>query len=422
MPDSIFIGIDLGTSGARAIAINDACVVVGEGKSALSDHGHDHRDPSVWLAAAHTALKQAINVVDRVSVKAMSVDGTSGTMLPIDRNGQPLAASRMYNDACTDKNVIDKISATAPPQSAAHGATSGAAKALMFQSSTPLAHMFVHQADWISGQLSGVYASDDNNALKTGYDSIARCWPEWMEQAGVNRDLLPSVQEPGSIIGPILPSVATEFGLPNSIQVVSGTTDGCAAFLATGASEPGDGVTSIGTTLILKILSDQPIFDPASGIYSHKLLGNWLAGGASNTGGGVLLDFFSADEIKALSSRIDPTTHLGLGYYPLSKPGERFPISDPNLKPKMSPRPKEDSEFLKALFEGIGSVEKLGYSTLQDLGAPALKSIRTVGGAAQNKALTQLRISLLNVPRLSASHVEAAFGSALLAKRGYEQS
>ncbi|MEP0565960.1 MAG: FGGY-family carbohydrate kinase, partial [Paracoccaceae bacterium] len=310
----------------------------------------------------------------------------------------------------------------APATSAAHGATSGAAKVLMFQALTPSAHLIVHQADWITGQLCGVFASDDNNALKTGYDSITQCWPDWMEEAGIDRNILPTVQEPGSIIGHVLPAVAAEYGVPPNVQFVSGTTDGCAAFLATGASQPGDGVTSIGTTLILKILSEKPIFDPTSGIYSHRLLGNWLAGGASNSGGGVLLKYFSPDEIAELSSQIDPTILLNLGYYPLSQPGERFPIADPELQPKVSPRPDNDVDFLQALFEGIASVETLGYSKLSDLGAPALKSVRTVGGAAKNDALTELRLSLLGVSGRPAAHVEAAYGSALLAKYGIEKS
>lgn len=420
MPNSLFIGIDVGTTGARAIAINADGDVVGEGKSPMSEHGQDHRDPAIWLASVRTALAQVTGAIDCAHVKAISVDGTSGSMLPIDRDGQPLATSRMYNDGCDDLGILETISECAPLESAAHGSTSGAAKALIFQGIAPSAHLILHQADWIAGQLCGVYASDDNNALKTGYDSQARSWPEWMERAGINRAVLPDVHEPGTVVGPILPAFASEFGLPKNVLLVSGTTDGCAAFLATGASEPGDSVTSIGTTLILKILSDKPIFDPTSGIYSHRLLGNWLAGGASNTGGGVLLKYFSTSEIAELSKQIDPTTHLGLGFYPLAQPGERFPIADPKLEPKVSPRPENDADFLKALFEGIGAVEKLGYDKLSALGAPALKSVRTVGGAAQNDVLTQLRLSLLGVERRVAWHVEAAYGSALLAKHGYD--
>ncbi|WP_120631984.1 FGGY-family carbohydrate kinase [Ruegeria sp. EL01] len=421
MPSDIFIGIDLGTSGARAIAINEGCGVIAEGKSNLVDHGTDYRDPRIWYAATITALSLVTKAIKRQNVKAIAIDGTSGSMLPIDANGRPLAQARMYNDPCDDAEILDKIARAAPPESAAHGATSGAAKALLFQAAVPNADKIVHQADWVAGQFCGIFASDDNNALKTGYDSVTRTWPDWMEQVGIDRNLLPNVSEPGAVVAPILPHIATQFGLPISTLIVAGTTDGCAAFLATGASKPGDGVTSIGTTLILKIVSDTPIFDAASGIYSHRLLGNWLAGGASNTGGGVLLGHFTPDEIASLSQQIDPTTQLGLDYYPLSKPGERFPVSNPDLQPKLFPRPESDAEFLKAIFEGIAGVEKLAYAKLNALGAPPLQTIRTVGGAAQNDALTKIRENFLDLQGSMPTHVEAAYGAALLAKHGGQE-
>jgi len=238
----------------------------------------------------------------------------------------------------------------------------------MFQASCPQADLIVHQADWMAGQLCGQYRSDDNNALKSGFDVVARRWPDWMAAAGIEATRLPAIYEPGSPIGPVSTEIARAFDLPQSCLVVSGTTDGCAAFLATGASQPGDGVTSIGTTLVLKIISDQPIFDPASGVYSHRLLGNWLAGGASNSGGGVLLEHFTAEQMSELSKRIDPATRLGLDYYPLRHPGERFPISDPDMAPRMSPRPDAPEDFLKALFEGIAQIEAMAYAKLTALG------------------------------------------------------
>ena len=418
MPNDIFIGIDLGTSGARAIAIDKDQAVIAEGKSGLADHGTDHRDPAIWRATVFTALSRVTKAIERTYIKAIAIDGTSGSMLPIDAEGTPLAQAHMYNDPCYVTEILDIISQTAPSESAAHGATSGAAKALLFQTLAPNAHQIVHQADWLTGQFCGIYASDDNNALKTGYDSVTRTWPDWMEKAGIDRARLPEVNEPGTSIGPIQRQLADQFDLPRSTLIVSGTTDGCAAFLATGASQPGDGVTSIGTTLILKIISEKPIFDPTSGIYSHRLLGNWLAGGASNTGAGVLLNHFTLDEITALSAQIDPGIRLDLDYYPLSKPGERFPVSDPDFQPRLTPRPERDVDFLHAMFEGIAEVEKCAYSKLTALGAPALNSIRTVGGAANNDTLTKIREARLTLHSSNPAHVEAAYGTALLAKRG----
>ncbi|TGR93377.1 carbohydrate kinase, partial [Mesorhizobium sp. M2E.F.Ca.ET.209.01.1.1] len=98
---------------------------------------------------------------------------------------------------------------------------------------------------------------------------------------------------------------AALFGLPRDVVVVAGTTDGCASFLATGATAAGDGVTALGSSLTIKILSDRPISAPRFGIYSHRLGDTWLAGGASNSGGKVLAQHFPLARIIELSAMID---------------------------------------------------------------------------------------------------------------------
>lgn len=414
--DPLFIGLDLGTSGARAVIIDARHSIRATGKSAMSEHGPNFRDPAIWWRAAQTALHAALAQIDPSQVAALAVDGTSGTMLPVDANATPLAMGAMYNDPCTDESILAAIAQTAPATSAAHGPTSGLAKALVFQRLNPA--MVLHQADWIAAQFSGRLTSDENNALKTGYDPVLGAWPDYIATLGLEPALLPAVLPPGTVIGPITTAAAAQFGLPATTRIVAGTTDGCASFLATGASSAGQGVSALGTTLTLKILSDHPIFAPEYGIYSHRILGKWLAGGASNTGGTVLLAHFTADEIAALTPQIDPETDTGLNYYPLPKPGERFPIADPTLAPRLIPRPDNPSTFLHGIFEGIAEIEALGYARLAQLGAPPLQSVRSVGGGARNTKWSRIRARKLGVPLLEPQSDEAAFGTALLAQRG----
>jgi sugar (pentulose or hexulose) kinase len=418
MSGSLVIGMDLGTSGARAVVADTSMTIVAQSASPLSAHGANPRDPAAWWSAVQAALAGVLRDIDRSLVRAIAVDATSGTVLPVDAAGTPLAEPLMYNDAVPDAALLEQAAQHIPLESAAHGETSGLAKALYFQDAAGIAGI-LHQADWIAGKLCGQFDwTDANNALKTGYDPVAGRWPHWIEATGIKNTLLPRVLEPGQTVAAIAPAIATHFDLPQTAVVVAGTTDGCASFLATGADKPGDGVTALGSTLTLKLLSDKPIFAPDYGIYSHKVLGMWLAGGASNTGGKVLASFFDAPAIAELSSCIDADRPTGLDYYPLQQAGERFPLNDPRLAPRLDPRPADDRQFLQGLLEGIASIEALGYRRLSELGAPTLRSMRSVGGGAANPAWTAIRQRKLNVPFENVHSGEAAAGAARLALAG----
>ncbi|HWT61209.1 MAG TPA: FGGY-family carbohydrate kinase [Ochrobactrum sp.] len=410
MPKKLYAGIDLGTSGARAVIIDSQERLISSGKAAIEGN---HRNPAEWRRAMEAAFSVALSGVERKNIHALAVDGTSGTVLPVDSEGGPLCDALMYNDPPSNKNAAAEIEASSGFRNIA--GLPALLRAQSFLSLQPT--QILHQADWLTFLFSGRFVSDDNNALKTGYSSFIRNWPVWMTRLDL-RAVLPEVVEPGTIIGSITQAAAHRFGLSPETFIVAGTTDGCASFLASGAVEPGDAVSVLGTTLTLKLLSDKRIDAPEFGIYSHRLLGNWLAGGASNTGGAALLNHFSADDIRTLSAAIDPEKPTGLNYYPLPKKGERFPVNDPELLPRLTPRPNEPATFLQGMFEGIASIEAQGYALLEKLGAPSLKSVRTMGGGARNMHWTTIRAKRLGVPLLTPSSVEAAYGTARLAFLG----
>ena len=422
----IFVGIDFGTSGCRLYAIDAAGDIVVRISQTLplpeSAGARTEQGPEIWWEGLG-ALFSAVSPAQRSRIAAIAIDGTSGTVLVSDAHGRPLTPALMYNDARATAEA-ERIRGLAPAASGAHGASSSLAKLLWLcaHHNVPPGAKALHQADWLSNRLSGrIGVSDENNALKLGYDPVARRWPAWLRETGVETGLLPRVLPPGTPVTGIDPAVAHRLGIPAQTRIVTGTTDSIAAFLATGADRVGDAASSLGSTLALKVLSATPVFDPADGVYSHRLWDRWLAGGASNSGGAVLEHFFNRQRLDALTPRLDPDTLTGLDYYPLIRAGERFPVNDPQLAPRLTPRPPEDELFLQGMLEGIAAIEARGYRKLEALGAPYPTRVFSVGGGATNPAFTRIRARLLATEMVTPVQTDAAFGAALLARRGMMQ-
>ncbi len=427
LPPPCYIGIDLGTSGVRAVMTRGEDEIVAQAQAPLpapeGKDGERRQDAALWWEAVDRVLLALGQQAALETVIGLCVDGTSGTILLCDTGFRVLAPARMYNDrsAVTAGRRIDAV---APEDSMARGTGGSLARllALLEEVGDADPAFALHQADWIAARLTGHFGrSDHNNCLKLGYEVGAERWPDWMSTLDFDLSLLPAVAAPGKPLAPLLPEMAQRYGLPPDCQVLHGTTDGNAAFLAAGAFEPGNAVTSLGTTLTLKLVSENPVFAPGYGVYSHKLLGHWLAGGASNSGGAAIASHFSLADLERLTPSLRPETPTGLDYYPLPAPGERFPVADPELTPKVSPRPDDDAAFLQGLLEGIAHIERDAYARLAALGATPVRQVTTVGGGAANDAWTRIRERVLGVPVTRAANTEAAFGTARLARLGLER-
>lgn len=429
---SLTLGIDVGTSACRVAALDEhgQCQAMTRAslptplKTALGVE----QDPQLWWLACEKALRELLILVPASEVDAIAIDGTSSTLLLSRYDGQPLGPALMYNDsrARTEAAYLARV---APPEACVHSPSSSLAKMLwLIDKQAPVGpFVALHQADWLLGHFSGHYGySDENNALKLGYDPVTRQWPAWLDQLNLprfdsDRSCLPRVVPAGSPLGPICPDIAAKYSLRPDCQLIAGTTDSTASFLAAGAHGIGEAVTTLGSTLVIKVLSDRPVFAPQYGIYSHRLGEQWLVGGASNSGGTVLRQFFTDQQLAELSADIEPATPSPLDYYPLPGPGERFPINAPDMPPRLTPRPDKDSEFLHALFEGMARIEAEGYQRLCELGAPAPVSVRSAGGGAKNLAWQQIRARHLGIPLLAAEQDEAACGAARLARAGLDK-
>ena len=409
-----YLGIDFGTSGARGIVIDrEKKIVIAVDR--LFPNQIDYNLELSWRKALYSLLEQIpLNI--RKYLKAIAINGTSATVLLCDERGNPITKPLLYNDN-RGKFLLEKIEKIAPRNHVVISATSSLAKFFWYQQQPFFkeAKYFLHQADWLGFLLHGKLGiSDYHNALKLGYDVEQLCYPNWLQNIS-ERDLFPQVLSPGTLVREVTQEVGDRFSFPKNCIICTGTTDSIAAFLASGATQPGEAVTSLGSTLVLKLLSETKIENSQYGIYSHRLGNLWLTGGASNTGGAVLKHFFSDEQLKELSAQIDTNVTSSLEYYPLLKPGERFPINDPNLAPQLSPRPDNPVGFLHELLSGMARIEALGYTKLQELGASPLTQVYTAGGGAKNTTWERIRHDYLQIPVVAAKNTAAAYGTALLA-------
>ena len=424
--EPLFLGIDFGTSGARAAIINHAGDQLDFQSVALAESVHRdaeiEQDPLDWWQALVHLTADKLEPKLKPQIRTIAIDGTSASLLLANASGHPLSPCLMYNDhrAIDESSLIDQ---TLPAElNAARGATSALAKLLYLNKKFPKASHALHQADWLCNRLMGQFGhSDDNNCLKMGYDSVAKQWPGSLSKLIDDMSLLPRVHKPGTVIANIDTKVAEQLALSADTQIVAGTTDSIAATYAAGAREIGDAVSSLGSTLVVKVVSGSPISSPEYGVYSHPYGNYWLVGGASNTGGSVLLQHFSVEQLESLSLKINPNDDSGLNYYPLPARGERFPIADPNKASILTPRPEDDAVFLQAMFEGIANIEVMAYQIIAELGTSSIKRLISVGGGSRNTIWKAMRERKLGLKFDNATSNEAAYGSALIARDGYSK-
>ncbi len=398
--------MDLGTSGLRLALLNGRGQLVAERQATY---------PGAFEAAASwrdglIALVASLEPGLRRRIRAIALDGTSGTLLRCDPNGNPLGDALPYHRACPEHQAT--CAALVAPRSPAASASGSLARALVLRQGAVGPGLLRHQADWLMGWLLGDWLwGEQGNNLKLGWDLVEGRWSGTLSSQDWAPEL-PEVVASGTSLGALGASARAALDLEPGCLVVAGTTDANAAVLAADP-QPGDGIAVLGTTLVLKQFSPEPISGP--GISCHRLGGRWLVGGASNAGGGVLRQFFSGQDLAELSRQINPDQPSGLKLRPLPRPGERFPVDDPNLEPVLGPRPVSDALFLQGLLEGLAAIERDGWQRLQELGAPPIARVISLGGGARNPQWRRIRERCLGLPVWNRPNLSAAAGVAKLA-------
>lgn len=430
----LFLGVDIGTQGVRAFVADATGTLVAHASKPLRldavpslAPGWFEQHPQHWWEAMVACLHQITTTLGErcAGLHALAITATSGTVCVLDAQGRSIRPAIMYSDQrATEETALLNDAATTVNFQPGYrfSASFGLPKLLWLQRHEPATvarcHTFAHAGDVLVAQLTGTTGvSDWSQALKSGYDLCAERWPsDLLAAVGLPDTLFPRVVPPGTPIGDVTPHAAEATGLPAGLTVVAGLTDGCAAQVAGGAVEPGQWLSVLGTTLVLKGVTTDLLHDPHGRIYSHRHpQGLWLPGAASNTGGEVLARHFPNTDLAALDRQAANLTPSGIVCYPLQRIGERFPFDCPTAEGFVLGTASSNEQFYTACLEGVGYCERLAYETLDSMGAQIAGPVRATGGGARSVEWLRIRATILKRVLLVPQHPDAAMGAAALA-------
>lgn len=383
------VGLDVGTGGVRAVMLDRDGGLVRRVALPLppgdrSGGGHE-LDEAALVATATGTLAELCRVTRRAP-EAVCVSSTAGTLCFRDAAGMPAAAAVAYDDR-------------------RHGA--GLARVRGWRQALPGAARVLPAGDAILEALGADPGDTDwTNALKLGWDPVAQAWPREADDL-VDAGFLPRPRPPGAAAGELRLE-----GPARGARLVRGATDGCAMQVAAGLL-PGDWTISIGTTISWRTPVPAPPAASPPGAYTHRLTEDlWLLGASGDSGGGVLAalqpgaDLAELDRLAVLPSRF--------AAYPLARPGDRFPVCDPDFAGFGLP-PADHPAFHAAILEGVGYVVRLGIERLAGAGLPETGNFRITGGAARSATWMSVLASVIRRPVEGAPDADAALGAALIA-------
>ena len=426
LTSQVVLGIDLGTGGARALAATAQGDVLAEAQIAVADSLADgtrhEQDPQEWWRAVSSAVESVLEKLGggpRGAIAGVAVTSTSGSLVLADSSGQPVRPAILYDDS-RGAPEAEELNRHLPQDSAQFNSSFSLIKAAWVRREEPAlwdrTRFLLHPADWLTGKLTGQFGiTDESNALKLGYDSETESWGPAIALAGIPAEMLPRVVRPGNSVGAVSKQAGEESGLPPGTPVLAGATDGMASLIASGASEPGNANTTLGTTIVWKVLSEtKPRL--TEGMYCHRHPGGlWAPGAASNSGPGSLRvedASIAPAEMDRLAAEHLPSSHL---CYVLRSKGERFPFLNPDAQTFFEGHAASPGEFRAAQLQSLAFVERWGYERLHECGVVVGKQVFSTGSAAASAVLSPLRANVLKREIIHCRHANSAYGAAILA-------
>jgi len=433
----MYLGLDLGTSGLRAILVDaDGKVLAASDQAYPVSHPHSgwsEQDPADWVAAterALDALKQS-HASELAALKAISFSGQMHGATLLDRADEVLRPAILWNDTRSAKEAaamdadpaFRKISGNIvfPGFTAPKLAWVKAHERALFDQVA----MVLLPKDYLRLWLSGDHVSDMSDSAGTSWMDVgARAWSdELLQKSGMRADQMPRLVEGTEVSGTLRPDLASRWGIAGTVKVVGGGGDNSASACGVGCFDEGDGFVSLGTSGVL--LSAKAGFSPspetAVHTFCHSVPDTWYQMGVILSATDSL-NWLAAQtgkkpaELSALlGDSIDGPGQIRFLPY-LS--GERTPHNDAAIRGAFAGIGIGDGhkELTQAVVEGVAFALKDNHEALKATGTE-LKSLLGIGGGSKSDHWVELIATLLGVPidLPEAGDFGAALGAARLA-------
>lgn len=437
----MYLGLDLGTSEVKLLLMDDAgkvCATAGEALSVSRPRpGWSEQDPVDWWHAAERAAARLREraPVEWAKVRAIGLSGQMHGAVLLDTAGQVLRPAILWNDTRSAAECATMM-ATLP------GFTGLAGNLAMPGFTAPkLAWLKQHEPavfdrigivllpkDYLRFRLCGVRATDMSDASGTLWLDIAeRRWSApLLRLTGLDEAQMPRLLEGTDPSGTLLPDVASAWGLPPGVVVAGGAGDNAASAVGIGATQPGEGFVSLGTSGVVFVVNERFRPNPASAVHAfcHALPGRWhqmsvmLSAAASLAWVTRLTGASSEAELIGRMVELPDERLLAAPLFLPYLSGERTPHNDAQARGVLFglSHDTDAASTCYSVLEGVAFGMLDGLDALRAAGASP-RRLAVVGGGARSDYWVQLHADLFGTELVTLEGAEAgaALGAARLA-------
>lgn len=441
---SLVIGVDLGTSGVRAVAVDRSGTVVGSAARGYQVHapypGYAEQDPEEWWRSTCEALRECVAVAGQSTIEGIGFSGQMHGTVLIDPKGGLVRPAIIWPDQRSGESCRRFVArvgadwlAARTQNSLATGFQLASLRWLSENDPSSLARAFrvLLPKDFIRGRMSGVWATEPSDACSTlAFDSGRCAWADdVIAAAGIRRDLFPECRSSCDSAGCLREEAAAETGLPAGIRLFMGGGDTPSTALGSGVLSKGQCMVTIGSGGQLVAPLDEPRYDTAlrTNTFCHVVPRTWYAMGAILSAG-LSLKWLrekilgpDAPDFTRLAASAEqvPTGAEGLIFLPYLT-GERTPHMNPDACGVffgLTPR-HTSAHLVRAAMEGVAMALADGLEIVRSLGAKP-ESVLFAGGGSKSRLWRQILADVFASPVSAAEERErAALGAAMIAATG----